>query len=81
VTPAAPAAGVQLCVRNGPGSATVITLAALGASNYYELTTHAGWGTANHTIVSSGAATDQVCLVGYDANHYAIMSYTNAWTD
>lgn len=81
VTPLAPAAGQQLCVRNAPGSTTVITMAALGSGNYYELTTHAGWGTANHTIVSSGAATDSVCLVGYDANHYMIMSYVNSWTD
>jgi hypothetical protein len=81
VTPLQAAAGVQLCVRNAPGSATVITLNALGASNYYELTTHAGWGTANHTVVSGGMATDQICLVGYDATHYAVFSYTGTWTD
>lgn len=81
VTPLAPAAGNQLCVRNAPGSATVITMAALGSGNYYELTTHAGWGTANHTIVSSGAATDSVCLVGYDANHYIMLASVNSWTD
>jgi len=81
VTPVAPAAGIQLCVRNAPGSATVITMAALGGGNYYELTTHAAWGTANHTTVSGGAYTDSLCLVGYDANHYAVMSYTGTWTD
>jgi len=87
VTPPQPAAGVQLCVRNAPGSATVITMAAMSTGNsfspqaYYELTTHAAWGTLAHTIVSSGAATDSLCLVGYDSSHYAIMSYTNAWTD
>ena len=77
----APAVGAQFCVRNAPGSATVITLNALGSGNYYELTSHAGWGTANHSLVSSGAATDAICLVGYDANHYEIFSFTNAWTD
>jgi len=81
VTPLQAAAGVQLCVRNAPGSATVITLNALGASNYYELTTHAGWGTVNHAVVSGGAATDSICLVGYDTTHYAVMSYTGTWAD
>jgi len=81
VTPLQAAAGVQLCVRNAPGSATVITLNALGSSNYYELTTHAAWGTANHTVVSGGAQTDAICLVGYDATHYAVMSYNGTWTD
>jgi hypothetical protein len=81
VTPLPPVAGNQLCVRNAPGSATVITMAALGASNYYELTTHAGWGTANHTVVSSGVATDRFCIVGYDTSHCAVMSFTGAWTD
>jgi hypothetical protein len=81
VTLTTPAAGVQLCVRNSPGSATVITLAALGSGNYYELTTHASWGTVNHTVVSGGLATDAICLVGYDANHYAIFSYNGTWAD
>ena len=81
VTPLQAAVGVQFCVRNAPGSATVITLNALGASNYYELTTHAGWGTANHSLVSGGVATDSICLLGYDATHYAVMSYTGTWTD
>ena len=66
---------------NAPGSATVITMAALGSGNYYELTSHAAWGTANHTTVSGGVATDQICFVGYDANHYAVASYNGTWTD
>jgi hypothetical protein len=81
LTPMQAAAGVQLCVRNAPGSATVITLNALASSNYYELTTHAGWGTAAHNLVSGGVATDSICLVGYDATHYAVMSFTGTWTD
>ena len=81
VTPPTPALGLLYCVRNAPGSATVITLAALGSGNYYELTTHAGWGTANHTLVSGGVATDNICLWGYDANHYMVQSYTGTWTD
>lgn len=81
LTPMQAAAGVQLCVRNAPGSATVITLNALAASNYYELTTHAGWGTAAHNLVSGGVATDSICLVGYDATHYMVTSFTGTWTD
>ena len=81
LTPMQAAAGVQLCVRNAPGSATVITLNALASSNYYELTTHAGWGTAAHNLVSGGAATDSICLSGYDATHYMVMSYTGTWSD
>lgn len=75
VTPLAPAAGVQLCVRNAPGSATVITLHALGSSKYYEKQDRSGWAaTDNHTMTSSGAATDQVCIVGYDTSHYMILN-------
>lgn len=74
------AAGIQMCARNAPGSATVITLVNR-ASQYYELTTHAAWATANQKLVSGGVATDAICVVGYDATHYATMSYTGAWTD
>ena len=81
VTPPAPAAGIQLCVDNAPGSATVITLAALGSGNYYSLTANTGWGTANHTVASGGAVTDSECIVGYDGNHYKIKSYNGTWTD
>jgi hypothetical protein len=81
MTPVQAAAGVELCVSNAPGSATVITLNALAASNYYELTTHAAWGTAAHNLVSGGAATDSICLHGYDATHYKVTSYTGTWTD
>jgi hypothetical protein len=81
VVPLTPANGIQLCVRNAPASATVITLAALGAGNYYELTTHAGWGTANHSVASGGLVTDQICLVGYDATHYEVFSFNGTWTD
>ena len=81
VTPLAPAAGVKLCIRHTPGVATVITLAALGSGNYYELTSHAGWGTANHTVTSGGTNADQICLRGYDSNHYAVDTFTGTWTD
>jgi hypothetical protein len=74
------AAGIQACVRNAPGSAKVITLVNR-ASQYYELTTHAAWATANQKLVSGGAATDSICVVGYDATHYATFSYTGTWTD
>ena len=81
VTPLAPAAGNQLCVWNTPGSATVITMAALGSGNYYALTSNAGYGTANHTVVSGGAVTDKFCIVGHDANHYDVVAYNGTWTD
>lgn len=81
VTPLAVAAGVQLCVRNEPGVSSVITLVALGSGKYYELTTHAGWGTANHTVVSGGSTSDSICLVGYDGTHYAVFSFAGTWTD
>lgn len=80
VTLPAATAGKQYCVRNAPGSATVITLVNR-ASQYYELTTHAAWGTANYKLVSGGVATDSICVVGYDATHYATMTYTGTWTD
>lgn len=73
-------AGKQLCVRNAPGSATVITLVNR-ASQYYELTNHSAWATANQKLVSGGVATDSICIVGYDATHYATMNYVGTWTD
>lgn len=81
ITPLAPAAGVQLCVDNAPGSATVITMAALGASTYYSLTDNSAYGTANHTFISGGAVTDAICIVGLDATHYKTKSSTGTWTD
>jgi hypothetical protein len=81
LTPVQPAAGIEVCVRNAPGSATVITLNALASGNYYELTNHSGWGTAAHNLVSGGLAIDSICLHGYDATHYMVMSYTGTWTD
>ena len=81
VTPLPPAAGVQLCVRNAPASATAITLHALGGSSTYELTDHSAWATANHKLVSAAGATAAICVVGYDAVHYATMNNTLAWTD
>ena len=75
------AANVRLCVRNAPGVVTVITLNALAAGNYYELTSHAGWGTAAHNLVSGGSMTDYICLIGYDATHYSVDRWVGTWTD
>jgi len=77
----APVVGSQWCVRNAPGASTVITLNALGSGDYYELTAHTGWGTANHTLASGGAIGDQICLVGYDTAHYEVFSSSGTWTD
>lgn len=81
VTPLAPAAGVQLYVRNAPGSATAITLVNMGAGKYYELTDHSAWATANQKLVSAAGATAAIALVGYDADHYATLNSTLVWTD
>ena len=87
VTPLQPALGVQLCVRNAPGSATVITLNALSTGNgyspqgYYEKTDNSAWGTLAHAVVSGGVATDKICLVGYDTSHYEVWTYNGTWTD
>lgn len=80
VTPPTPVAGYQLCVMNAPGSATVITLAAI-TSTYYGKTDNSGWqANAAYKLVSGGAATDKICIVGYDSSHYIIMSSTGTWT-
>jgi hypothetical protein len=81
LTPMQAAAGVRLCVRNAPGVVTVITLNALASGNYYELTSHAGWGTAAHNLVSGGSTTDYICLIGYDATHYSVDRWVGTWTD
>jgi hypothetical protein len=81
ITPITPAAGVQLCARNGPGVSSVITLAAL-TGVYYEKTDHSAWASSSgHTMTSSGATTDMVCIVGYDANHYALASQVGMTTN
>jgi len=74
------AAGIQACVRNAPGSATVAQLV-LRTNQYYELTDHTAWATVSQRMVSGGAATDSICVVGYDATHYATFSHTGTWTD
>ena len=81
VTPLTPAAGVQLYVRNAPGSATAITLVNMGAGKYYELTDHSAWATANQKLVSAAGATAAIALVGYDGDHYATINSTLVWTD
>lgn len=81
VTPLPPSPGVQLCVDQLPGSSSPITLSALGAGNYYSLTNNSAYGTANHALVSGGAVTDSICIVGVDSHHYKIKSYTGTWTD
>ena len=80
VTPLVAAVGQQLCVRNAPGSATVAQLV-LRVNQYYELTDHTAWATVSQRMVSGGAVTDSICIVGYDATHYATMNHVGTWTD
>lgn len=81
VTPPVPAAGYEFCVLNGDNVATVITMAALGSSAFYENTARTAYGTAGTgTMVSSGAIGDRVCLLGLDATHYITSSFNGSWT-
>lgn len=81
VTPPVPAAGYEFCIRNGNNVSTVITMAAIGSSARYENQAHTAYGTAGTgTLVSAGAAGDQVCLLGLDSTHYLFASGTGVWT-
>ena len=80
VTLPVPAAGYEFCIRNSNNETNVITLNNI-ASIQYEATAHTSYYAANRKLVSGGAVTDQICLVGYDATHYAVMSFTGTWTD
>ncbi len=81
VTLPVPVAGYEFCIRNDDNVSSVITLAALGSSARYEQTARTGYGTAGTgTAVSSGAVTNQICLLGKDSTHYYVMSSTDAWT-
>jgi len=81
ITMPVPAAGKQYCVRNANNVATVITFAAIGSSAMYENQAGTAYGTAGTgTLVSGGAARDQVCLVGKDSTHYDIFSVNGTWT-
>jgi collagen type VII alpha len=76
-----PAAGYQFCVRNDTGVSTAITLSALGSSAMYENTAGSAYGTAGTgTLVATAAAGNKVCLVGRDATHYQVYSFTGTWT-
>lgn len=73
-----PAAGYEFCVRTSNNVSAKIHLAALGGSIMYEKVDRTGYGTAGTGTVdnATGAVTNQICLVGVDTTHYAIMSYT-----
>jgi hypothetical protein len=79
-TPPTPAAGYEYCARNGNNQTNVITLAAV-TNVYYEKTDRSGYGTVSYKLVSGGAATDQICILGLDATHYLVMNSTGTWTD
>jgi len=80
VQPKVPAIGDQLCVRNAPGVVTVITLSAV-ADIAYEKKDYSGWHTANKSMTSAGSVSDKICLVGYSATQWAIMSQAGTWTN
>jgi hypothetical protein len=80
VTLPVPAAGYEFCIRSDNNVSTAITLAAI-TNVYYEKTDRTGWGTVSHSIASTAAVTNQICVVGYDATHYAIMSSVGTWTN
>ena len=75
-----PAAGYEFCIRSDNNVSTAITLAAI-TNVYYEKTDRTGWGTVGHSIASAAAVTNQICVAGYDATHYAIMSSVGTWTN
>jgi hypothetical protein len=81
ITPLAPALNVQLCVRNGPDTDAVVTLAALGSGKSYELVDHTTFGTANHTVVSGGGAYDESCWIGYSTTQYSNWNSSGTWVD
>ena len=80
VTLPVPAASYEFCVRSDNNVSTAITLAAR-TSILYEKTDRTGWGTAGNSISSGAAVTNQICVIGYDATHYAIMSSAGTWTN
>jgi hypothetical protein len=80
VTLPVPAAGYEFCVRSDNNVSTAITIAAR-TSILYEKADRTGWGTAGNSISSGAAVTNQICVIGYDATHYAIMSSVGTWTN
>ncbi len=73
-------AGAQYAARNEAGTTGVITLVNR-TGQYYELTDHSAFATVNQKLVSGGAATDAISLVGQDSTHYATWTSTGTWTD
>lgn len=80
ITVPAPMAGVQYCVLNDDNVSTVITLSAIGSAAMYENQARTAYGTAaTGTLVSGGAAKDQVCLLGRDSTHYITNNAVGTW--
>jgi hypothetical protein len=81
LTPPVAGTSIQLCARNMPGVSTVITLAGISGL-YYEKTDHSGWASSsNHTMTSTGAVTDMICIESTDATHYAIITQNGFTTN
>ena len=81
ITVPVPAAGYEFCVRNDNAITSAITFLGIGSSAMYEKTTFLTYGTAGTgTAVSGGAAGDKLCLLGRDATHYLVASFTGTWT-
>lgn len=81
ITMPVPAAGDEFCVQNNVAVSTVITFAAIGSSSFYGKTDQSAYGTSGTgTLVSGGAAGDKMCLLGIDATHYNVASFSGTWT-
>ena len=79
VTLPVPAVGDEFCIRSDNNISAAITLAAR-TNIFYEKTDRTGWGSTGGTLVSGAAVTNQICVIGYDATHYAVMSSVGTWT-
>ena len=79
VTPPVPVAGYEFCIENDVGVSTVITMG--GQTNiYYGKTDQSAYGSSGGTLTSGGALADKVCIVGRDATHYTVNSFSGTWT-
>jgi hypothetical protein len=70
-----------LCVQNGPGVSSVITIAGI-TGVYYGKTDNSGWASSSGgTITSAGAPTDAICIQPYDSTHYIVVAAVNMTTN
>jgi hypothetical protein len=72
-------AGYEFCIAQDVGGSSVITLSP-PTSGYLGNQANSAYCTQNYRLVSGGAATDKICVVGRSTTQYMVLSAVGTWT-